>query len=370
MINVKIGKRLAEDWDGKEKEKKFLIVNDIEDDQSFFDERNNNYAHFYKNEIIKIFKSHSFFEVGKLFNRVGFGVEQDWWDDWIDIEVYCKEYFNYSIPSIQVNLQIQDWENWAKPWSILNVANQLKAIIDEDNDSSVKYWQEDEDSVLNGFGVEYYPQNIENVIGEELDIILSKLNDIVGLMLKNLQESVNSDSLLTYFKFSDDTKSASMQYLIYFTQFMADLGVQIDTELKEDLDHTIFKIIPKNKDEGLEKIRDALNIYLRAPQEKNFPVAISQQNDIAAKQWEANIYHLKSQLTLAQSIIQSKDATIETLQLSNYQYSELIAKQIPKKDEDSEDLVKNIISVKKYEGKGFSVNLPELFRKLKRKLTK
>ncbi len=49
------------------------------------------------------------------------------------------------------------------------------------------------------------------------------------------------------------------QYLIYFTQFLADMGILADTELKEEVNHTLFKIIPKDKDESLDRVREALN---------------------------------------------------------------------------------------------------------------
>lgn len=155
--------------------------------------------------------------------------------------------------------------------------------------------------------------------------------------------------------------------MIYFTQFIADLGIFVDIEIKEELNHTLFKVIPKDKNESLEKIREALNIYLTAPSDQNFQVQLADQPDIAAKQWEANFYHLKSQPSLANSINQAKDATIETLQLSNYQYKQLLESHSRKKEFDEEELLKGIVSLKKFEGKGFSIDFAELFRRLKRR---
>ncbi len=132
--------------------------------------------------------------------------------------------------------------------------------------------------------------------------------------------SLDSEAVLTYFQFPEEMKTACKQYLLYFSQFLADIGISAKTELKEELNHTLFKVILVDKNESLDKIREALNIYLNAPAENDIQTQISNQKDIAVQQWEANIYHLKSQLVLAQSVIQAKNATIETLQLSNYQY--------------------------------------------------
>jgi hypothetical protein len=148
------------------------------------------------------------------------------------------------------------------------------------------------------------------------------------------------------------------------------MGVLVDTELKEELNHTLFKVIPLDKNESLDKIKDALSIYLRAPNDKGFHVQAAKQTDIAIWQWEANIFHLKSQLSLAGSIIQAKDATIEMLQLSNYQYKQLLESHTSKKESEKEEVIKGVVSVGKYEGKGFTIDLAEIFRRLKRVIKK
>ena len=145
-----------------------------------------------------------------------------------------------------------------------------------------------------------------------------------------------------------------------------DLYDSKDTELKEEANQTLFKIIPKDKNESLEKIRDALSAYLDAATDESLHLQITNQSDIAARQWEANIYHLKSQLVLANSIIQAKEATIEILQLSNYQYRQLNESN-PKNYKDKEDIIKGIVAVRKYEGKGFTIDFAEILRRLKRK---
>ena len=74
-------------------------------------------------------------------------------------------------------------------------------------------------------------------------------------------------------------------------------------------------------------IREALSYYLNAPSTEDFHNQVSQYDDISIKQWEANIYHLKAQLSLSKTILHAKNATIEALQLSNYQYKQLINSQ-------------------------------------------
>jgi hypothetical protein len=88
--------------------------------------------------------------------------------------------------------------------------------------------------------------------------------------------------------------------------------------------------------------------------------------------------HLKSQLALAHAIDQAKNATIETLELSNFQYRQMMLAQTPEalpsnpksisETSEKEDLIKGFITVTPLKGKGFEINLPNILRSLKRRL--
>lgn len=373
MIKVDFKTRKEKrEYDNEEREVTYLVINGISDKSSFYsdDKIPYTYSHFYNDKVIDILKKQSFSEIGKTFTNIGFGLDVEWWDNWIDVDVYCNQYDEIKPPCIKLNLQIQEWEHWAKPWSISSVAKQFEVNVKKCRDVKIKYWQEDDESILNGFGVEYYPENMDSIIEDELSVILETVKDIVDKTNQNLLTSIDSEAVLTFFQFPDEIKTACKQYLVYFTQFISDMGIEVDTELKEELNHTLFKVVPKDKTESLDKIREALNIYLTAPSNKDFQVQLANQTDIAAKQWEANYYHLKSQLSLAQSLLQAKDATIEMLQIANYQYKQLLESHSAKKELEKEEVIKGIVTVKKYEGKGFTIDFAEIFRRLKRKIKK
>lgn len=206
---------------------------------------------------------------------------------------------------------------------------------------------------------------IEREVNKAIDI----LGKVIELNNKSLLTKIDKNAITTYFQFPDEIKTSCNQYLIYFTQFMADIGIDIDTEIKEEANQTLFRILPRDKKEGLEKIKEALYLYLNTPNDKNFEARVVDYNDVSVKQWEANVYHLKSQLAIAASILQAKETTIEALQLSNYQYKQLVESHEKKANaKKGEDIIKDIVSVKHYDGKWFDVNFPEILRRLKRKL--
>ncbi|MCC9134863.1 hypothetical protein ACFSKU_19830 [Pontibacter silvestris] len=366
MITIQYNKKTIQE-DERERTTTYLTINGVADEDSFYLAGDPPSAHFYNSEIINILTSHTFEEISKSFSKFTFPREVNWWDDSLDIKVYCNHYFKQEIPCTTIELRLNDWEHWAKPWSMSSLAKEFETNIARLGNERISYWQEDDETVLNGFGIEYKVPSSTALIRQEIDTLLPILKTIIDETNKRLLESLDSEVVLTYFQFPEEIKTACKQYLVYFTQFIADMGIKVDTELKEELNHTLFKIIPANKEESLERIKEALTIYLNAPNAHNFQAQISNQTDIAAKQWEANFYHLKSQLSLATSIIQAKDSTIEMLQLSNYQYKQLLeSHSLKKESEEEEDVIPGIVSLNSYEGQGFKINLAEIFRRLKR----
>jgi hypothetical protein len=99
-------------------------------------------------------------------------------------------------------------------------------------------------------------------------------------------------------------------------------------------------------------------------------------SDVAVQQLRANVMHLQGQLALASAIIQAKDATIEALNIGHYRYKQLVygtatetgsVSPSASAPADSEPLIHGAVELQKYEGKGFSIDLPNILRKLKRK---
>jgi hypothetical protein len=347
-IKIISSKEAENDWVLEEKEsfKKFDILH-----QHTFDEARDIVKKSKDNFII------AYFEV-------------DWWEDNLSVCVFLDKLRDYVTPSIEFSMQFQDWEDWNKPWSMSSFANEFEQNIKKLNDKQFKYYQEDQESMLNGFGVNYYPSDGSLKIKLEIDYAFTVIDRLLVETNKSLVQTLNDEVVFTYFQFPEEVKNACKQYLVYFAQFMADLGIIIDTELKEELNYTLFKVVPTNKEESLDKIKEALNIYLNAPNDNNFHIQASNQTDIAVRQWEANVFHLKSQLSLAGSIIQAKDATIEMLQLSNYQHRQLLESPNFRKEHDKEDVIKGVLSVGKFESKGVTINFAEIFRRLKRIIKK
>ncbi|UFH31824.1 hypothetical protein LNP04_17940 [Chryseobacterium sp. C-71] len=254
-----------------------------------------------------------------------------------------------------------DFVKWNKPYDIVNFIKKLSSVL-------IPYGflvDFKDDNFLNeGF---YISSNfsLDKNIYEEYERFLS----IINIEVKNIFENPNLidvDSIINKFSFPQETRQACEQYLIYFSKFLEDYGIEITSILESKNEDTFFSIKPKNSKEALSNIRDLLSFYLSLPDIQNLEITVKDYNDVSVQQLMSNIYHLKSQLFLAHSIVESKNATIESLKFSNFQ-KQIYIEQNLKNEEKTLD---GLVTIQEFEYGSFKFDLPEIFRRLKRRFTK
>lgn len=379
MLDIKIIKSK------KDNNERYLIeVNGLSSSKSYVYDSEEKEAYVYdritENELL----AYSPNEISKFLNNVHTFHNYNFWEFNIEFNFFCLSNLQYKWhskeftgPYILVNINFET-ENWAKPWSLYQFSKKFKNVCIEINNPKIVFFSDDEDDdssafPLNGIGFYYFIDSNAN-LAKEFEIVQDYLKFLIKETNKQLLEETDIESVIAVFDFPLDTKSICKQYLIYFAQFIADLGFNIDTEIKEEANNTLFKIIPKDKDIALEQIRKALDIYLNLPTREEIN-ELNSSADIAAKQWAANILHLQSQLMLSESIIKAKNVTIDNLNLALYQQNqkpETIIIQASDKTKDEENILWNLVSVGNLniEKVGIRVYFPELIRRLKRKFSK
>ena len=361
----------------KKSDYEYVIVNKIPDLNSYVLDRGKKdpYLYIYNEDVFNILKNFSPNELIQHFIKLTFrGIAVDWFDYHIEFIITFKEikyrndYSDY--PSIILSFQ-PDVENWAKLWSLTEYFEMIKKTLLEIEFNEFGYYQEDDELLLNGIGIKLKRLNLNTPIGTSIENILDAFKKINEEAIYKLNNKLDENSLIETFEFPLEVKSACKQYLIYFAQFLADLGIYADTEIKEEANKTLFKVTPNDKGEALGNIRKILDSYLQMAG-SNETQLMQMNGDIAVLQLKSNISHLQSQLALGQAVlqmkdasIQAKDAAIEALQLSNYQLKEK-SKTLEDKASKKEDIIPGIVSVKEYDGKGFSINLAEITKRLKR----
>jgi len=168
----------------------------------------------------------------------------------------------------------------------------------------------------------------------------------------------SNESLRIEFDFPKEVRTSCKQYLVYFSEFLRDLGVNVQSEIADSAGRTLLAVSPLDSRDALNRIAEALHLYLRLP---GNPVAtVGATNDIPQQKLAANVDHLRSQLRLAYALVQAQQTTIQSQE--QIISGEIVAEAVTA--EDKVELFGNIVALTKYEGAGFQINIPEIFRRV------
>ena len=191
-----------------------------------------------------------------------------------------------------------------------------------------------------------------------------------------------SESINLVFNFPRQVATACEQYLLYFTEFLRELGVDAGTNITHDAGKTLFSVVPADAEQALHKIREALDIYLQLPVVYEQSTSIVPMTDIPTQQLIAQVQHLSSQLMLGAALLQTKDATLQAHQaalqaqaitiatLHRAFNGEIIinsiqnAPDVPKVT-DEEPVLGGALILGRAGPEGVQVNLGEIYRKLR-----
>jgi hypothetical protein len=212
----------------------------------------------------------------------------------------------------------------------------------------------------------------DEIIADAVDRFSSVINEVHTQVLKRLGVRLNDRAVVASFKdFPKEVRTYCEQYLMYFIQFLLDLGVDATSELRHEAGRVLFTVTPSNEHEALDKIRAALDIYLHLP---TSPIGSSPGSEIAVNRLEAAVLRLQSDLRLAAAELQAKNATVEAQQITIDVQRGLLSGEIsigqmkdvtPK--EDREEFLDGAFALTVLRKEGFEFNLAKIFRMLKEK---
>jgi hypothetical protein len=198
------------------------------------------------------------------------------------------------------------------------------------------------------------------IIANEVERISRIIKQIHSEIIARISHSV----VITLDNFPKEVRTPCEQYLLYFIQFLQDLGVDATSEIKHESGKVLFTVTPSNENEALDKIRTALNVYLHLPSN---PIGNNPSTDIAVNRLESAVFRLHSDLRLAAAELQAKNATIEAQQLTiNVQRSLLSGEISPvAQDKDREEFLDGAVALTVMKKEGVELNLAKIYRMLK-----
>ncbi|HEX8195994.1 MAG TPA: hypothetical protein VF571_07390 [Pyrinomonadaceae bacterium] len=132
-------------------------------------------------------------------------------------------------------------------------------------------------------------------------------------------EKTNKVTFTNSFNFPEELKVSCEQYLLYFAQFLRDLGINATSNLKEEAGKVLFSVTPTDDVDALDKIREALAVYLNLPSSpiiynESFEAMRLQQQienlQYSQRMKEREIRTSSNELRLAQTVIEHQDKII------------------------------------------------------------
>jgi hypothetical protein len=257
---------------------------------------------------------------------------------------------------------------WNRPYAPASFIKELRSIISNQFSNRIAMSNLHDDASP-GTRLVFVVNNAETKIGDAINETIDLLKAIEAQAIANCLDQIEDKSLATYFSFPEEVKSACEQYLLYFGEFLRDVGINASVEIKEEADRVLFSVTPRDSHEALDRIRQILDLYIKLPT-VTFATTDEKGFRLEAQRLSANIMHYQSQLLLAQAMIEQKEATIGLLKdrlilQGQMVQGRLLREPAQRKEDDNEKIFGGLFEIKKYEGKGFLVNLPQLYRELR-----
>jgi hypothetical protein len=265
-------------------------------------------------------------------------------------------------------------DNWKQLWSMPDHGREYKSVIDSLGIPGLVWSWNDEENILNGMKISFHLTDQNAIIQSEIESRLLFLEKAHEQTLISLLSGIDPNSILTRFSFPEEVKVPCEQYLLYFIQFLRDIGIEAISQLREEAGDVLFSVTPVDQEEALDNIKAALEIYLRLPSNPTITTFISMETEIGVQRLVSNILHLNSQLVLANATIQQKDILLQQQGTFIQQQQQLLSGQVLIQSrqggeiaENKESLVSDIISIKKFDWKFIELDLPTLLRRLKQR---
>jgi hypothetical protein len=270
---------------------------------------------------------------------------------------------------------------WKRPWSMGEMRDAARTTLLEGNIEGLEWntAQRPMPSSITNFTVDVSSIDERATIGELLDTWSPRVSELVSQVERELATRARPDSLVALFDFPVEVRTPCEQYLLYFVEFLRDVGVEAQADVTHDAGRVLFSVTPQTGAQALDRIREALEAYLELPAAGDLGDLTSFGTNPRVQQLVANIQHLKGQLYIASAALQLKDATIAQLSDSRGSGTHLAltgevvqtslkAIDAPGRSDDVEEVIPGLVKLSEFKAKGVSINLAELYRRLRQLL--
>ena len=334
-----------------------------------------------ENELVT---GHRFSEIAPVIEELYVGLRLPW------ETLKCSAHMELSIDGTPSLLSLHfylDTTLWAGPFAFVELYSLIEEEFNRSPIPGMTFHPPEVRRPTTSFSLSCAFRGVDVRVGDELAYWRDAVWAIIELAKTTLETEVEKDTLVEFFDFPAPVRTACEQYLVYFAQFLRDLGIEAEADIRQRGSQVLFAVRPADGAQALDQIRQALDEYLELPSFRDLDMVAANHKDVAVLQLQANVHHLKGQVMLASAVLRARDAEIEALRLSNFRYRGLLAAAqdvdrivlqsgvTPGKSSvdtvgapavDEEPIFDGLLSVTPIEFTGLKINAPEILRRLKR----
>lgn len=214
-----------------------------------------------------------------------------------------------------------DLAYWNKMFSFLEYKDLFVKYFYEFNTLSerwIRTWDEEFTEIIIGRNNDVKDISIREFLNEDEQLI----KFVHKKTVEELSQKNREPSIFTIFNFPSELKIHCEQYLLYFAQFLQDLGINATSNLKEEAGKVLFSVTPTDDVEALDKIRKALALYLNLP---SSPIIYN--DSFASIRLQAEIERLQSSQRIAEMEFRVAHKALENQDKIIHQQSVLLEQQ-------------------------------------------
>jgi len=204
----------------------------------------------------------------------------------------------------------------------------------------------------------FTPQEYFKNLGSNILRIHLKVKSILKTNTKNI-------FFTSKFNFPREIKTACEQYLTYFSQFLRDMGIESNTEIKSNAHEVLFTVKPEDPNQALEQVYEALKVYLSLPDYPDIQNDFNLPNNYAVIELKRKVNDLKGNLMLAKQMMLLQQNNIDQLQEKNYKLANKII-SIGAKAPYETKILWDTVTIKEYENSVVKIDVPKILKGLKR----
>ncbi|BCL72184.1 hypothetical protein TUMSATVNIG1_41510 [Vibrio nigripulchritudo] len=216
-----------------------------------------------------------------------------------------EEYFGYVW-----EIDPEKWESPLNPFMIRDeLAKHLVHSLCDGDPKRVSSANDDYMATIY-FNIDYSLPN------EDLLSTIETVKNTIDVGLEKAEEKLllggYSNKIVAKFQFAPEAQQACTSYVLYFIEFLRDMGIDANGQIESHESNVLFTVEPKSKDESLTVISQALAMYLSSSEVDIHNITPSADEldpltELKIEKLKSEIDRLKSSLRTNEAILRYQD---------------------------------------------------------------